>query len=334
MDDLVASRSKEAKVGIVILNWNNYKDTARCLRSLECVDYRSYVIYLVDNGSTDDSMSTLMAQFSKRDIEFILNGENLGFAAGCNRGIARALDDNCDYVLLLNNDCVVKDTAFLTTAVEFAEHHPEFGIFGGKILFWPDTQRIWSVGGSISNWGNETYIGFNEVDEGQYETAEERSFISGALMLIKREVFSAIGLLPDVYFFGLEDWEYSTRAIRAGYKLAYNPKFTVCHEANHSHDTTDPVYVYNYTLSKIIYKKRNLPRYRFAAWGFAYKTYLHAFFSLKYRAQKQKYVPGISARMIRQSMLQALSDSNRIDRITEDTLLDFRRNFEKKDPLK
>src|SRR5216684_3242121 len=146
-------------VGIVVLNWNNYTDTARCLESLKNLAYPNYRTYLVDNGSTDHSMERLMLDYNGSSLKFILNGENLGFAAGCNRGIAMALQEGCHYILLLNNDCVVSDARFLEKAVRFAEATPRCGIVGGKILFWPETRRIWSTGGYITRLGRETYIG-------------------------------------------------------------------------------------------------------------------------------------------------------------------------------
>src|SRR5882672_11116161 len=94
---------KSPKVGIVILNWNNYRDTARCLGSLRSVTYSNYLIYVVDNGSTDGSALKLIAEYENDYIRFILNYENLGFASGCNKGIAQALADGCEYLLLLNN---------------------------------------------------------------------------------------------------------------------------------------------------------------------------------------------------------------------------------------
>lgn len=313
------------KVGIVILNWNNYHDTSRCLYSLKNVEYDNYVVYLVDNASADDSMKKLMNEFQRvRKIIFIKNPSNLGFAAGCNVGIARGLQDKCQYILLLNNDCIVKKMDFLNHGVAIAEENPQCGIIGGKILFWPEMQKIWSTGGYISYWGGEKHIGYQEIDAGQYNMVQERQFISGALMLIKRDVIGTIGMLPDAYFFGKEEWEYSTRAIKAGYKLLYNPQFSVVHEASHSHDWVDPTYVYNGTLSKVLYKKRNLPQVQFLIWWFAYAMYLLIFFPIKYFIQKQNYLQGVSPQQIRAAMLKALADSISIKKITEEHLKQYR----------
>jgi hypothetical protein len=89
-------------VGIVVVNWNGYDDTAACLASLREVDYPDYRVVVVDNGSTDGSGSRLADEF--RWCEFVFNETNQGFGGGCNSGIEAALSAGCDYVLLLNPD--------------------------------------------------------------------------------------------------------------------------------------------------------------------------------------------------------------------------------------
>lgn len=315
----------DKRVGVVVLNWNNYAASQRCIKSLLRADYDDYVIYLLDNGSTDGSRELLISDFGQNpNVVIISNGENLGFAAGCNPGIRRALDEKCDYVLLLNNDCIVYDEAFLTKAVTFAEQHPNCGIQGGRILFWPDTTRIWSTGGYISFWSGEVHLGHGQLDTPRYHSVQERSFISGALMFIKAEVIAAIGLLPDVYFFGKEEWEFSSRAKATGFKLYYNPDFSVYHEASDSHDWVDPVYVYNGTLSKILFKKRNLSKLAFWIWHLAFSFYLRVAFPLRFWIWRNRYVKGIHPRLIQSAMIKAQIDSRKTEKVTRESLDQFR----------
>ncbi|WP_128226238.1 glycosyltransferase family 2 protein [Halobacteriaceae archaeon SHR40] len=93
------------EVGIVIVNWNNYDDTARCLESLSELSYPSYQVVVVDNGSTDESGERLKKEFEWCDVVF--NDTNEGFGGGCNTGIGYALANDVEFVLLLNNDAVV-----------------------------------------------------------------------------------------------------------------------------------------------------------------------------------------------------------------------------------
>ncbi|MHB8117596.1 MAG: glycosyltransferase family 2 protein [Methanothrix sp.] len=315
------------KVAIIILNWNNYPISSRCLISLKGIMYPFYTIYLVDNNSQDKSREQLYKEFQDIGVRFIFNNSNLGFAAGCNQGIRVALEDGNDYVLLLNNDCKVYNKDFLNYGVDLAESDPRCGIVGGKILFWPDTKRIWSTGGYVTFWGGEKHIGYGEIDKGQYDKIAERSFISGALMLIKRKVFDCVGLLPDAYFFGKEEWEFSTRAVGAGFRLIYHPKFTVYHEASSSHEWTDPTYIYNGTLSKILYKRRNIVRWKFRLWFFVYKAYLNYFFPVRYCLKRSSYLQKVPPETLHHSMLHAVRDIQHTERITEEILVNYRSQY-------
>jgi GT2 family glycosyltransferase len=254
----------------------------------------------------------------------IRNPENVGFSAGCNPGIRRALADGCDYVLLLNNDCVVVDPGFLEPMVTLAESDAGIGLVGGKIVFWPETSRLWSTGGTLDFWGGERHTGHRELDRGQHDRVAPREFISGALMLIRRAVVERIGELPEAYFFGKEEWEYSTRARRAGFRLRYQPAARIAHEASNSTDAADLVYVYNGTLSKILYKRRNLPRWAFALWDACYACYLYAFFPLKYALLRREYLAGQAPGALRRVMAEAWRDAHGLEQVTVKTLAAFR----------
>ncbi len=87
---------------IIVLNWNGWRDTVKCLTSLERLTYRNFRVFVVDNDSTDDSVSQIRHAFP--NVAIIEAEKNLGFAAGCNLGIRQALQEDAEYVWLLNND--------------------------------------------------------------------------------------------------------------------------------------------------------------------------------------------------------------------------------------
>jgi GT2 family glycosyltransferase len=310
-------------VGIVILNWNNLEASTRCLRSLAALTYPRHRVYLLDNASTDGSWEALEREF-RNQVVTISNPGNVGFSAGCNPGIRRALADGCDYVLLLNNDCIVVDPGFLESMVTLAESDPSIGLVGGKIVLWPETSRLWSTGGTLDFWGAERHTGHRETDLGQYDEVAPREFISGALMLIRRSVVERIGELPEAYFFGKEEWEYSTRARRAGFRLCYQPAARIAHEASNSTDPTNLMYVYNGTLCKILYKRRNLPRWAFALWDACYAAYLFALFPIKHALHRGDYLQGHAPKELRRVMCEAWRDSRGLEKVTAGHLAAFR----------
>ena len=92
-------------LAIIILNWNGFEDTVKCLQSVTENDYSHYKIVLVDNGSENSEGEKLKQLFPQ--VHLIQNKVNRGFAGGNNDGINWAFDHGCDYIINLNNDCVV-----------------------------------------------------------------------------------------------------------------------------------------------------------------------------------------------------------------------------------
>jgi len=130
-------------VFIVVLNWNNFPDTAECLRSLAKVRYPRYQVILVDNGSRDGSAEALEKEFPR--VTLMRNPVNAGFAGGNNIGIKQALTLGADYVLLLNNDTTVS-ADFLDALIDFGQEHESAGILGPKVFYYSTPPHIWSMG--------------------------------------------------------------------------------------------------------------------------------------------------------------------------------------------
>ena len=266
------SHSSLPRVYAVVLNWNNFDDSRRCLDSLDTSGYPNLRIIVVDNSSQDGSAHRLHKELPH--LTLLINPTNLGFARGCNVGMREALKDpECAYVLLLNNDATLSPGT-LQTAVCFAEGDPRIGLLSGKILSSLAAKTIWYAGGRIDRWrGRAAVRGFGEVDRGQYDSPCEVGFVTGAMMLIKRVVLEDTGLLPEEYFFGIEEWDFSVRVKRAGYKLYYFPDLLAYHRADGSHWNYDPKFVYNSYRSKLIFQEKYLPRYIFALWKRVFGVY-------------------------------------------------------------
>jgi len=88
---------------------------------------------------------------------------------------------------------------------------------------------------------------------------------------------------------------------------------------------TDPTYVYNGALSRILYQRRNLSRELFEFWFLIYKAYLNFFFPLKYCLQRKRYLQGVFPNVLYRVMMDALRDAPHTEKITEKMLIDYRR---------
>lgn len=242
------------QVSIIILNWNGYKDTVECISSLEEIVYENCQIVLVDNGSDINEAEILEKDFSI--IKTIRSDKNLGFSGGNNVGIKYALDLNADYILLLNNDTIVK-TNFLKPLLKKFLDEKEVGIVAPMINYYDEPQRIWTVGGSISRIRGSGFADSNKWESQVSNEDREVGFVSGCCMLIRREVFEKIGLLDENYFLYLEDTDFCYRIKEAGYKIFMTPKSKIFHKVNSSTKNNSLLPLYYTTRNRLYFAKKN-----------------------------------------------------------------------------
>ncbi len=222
----------QPKVIIIVLAWNRLSDTLECLDSVKKIAYRNYEVIVVDNGSTDGSAETIAARYP--DIILLNNECNLGYAAGNNRGIEKALSIGCDYVFLLNNDTTL-DAAGLDELIKTAESDSRIGAAGPKIYLYQDPSVVWYAGGDICfREAISVTRGWFKRDHPSYDRPGEVSFITGCAMVVKRKTIEAVGLLDKEYGSYLEDTDWCRRMSHKGFKLAYVPAAKVYHKVSQS----------------------------------------------------------------------------------------------------
>lgn len=230
--------------------------------------------YVIDNHSEDGSYQQFHHSFSKKsDFTLLEASANLAYVGGNNLGINRALNDHCDYILIINNDVLV-NPRFLIHLIDFCSSNESVGVVGPKIYFAPDHEFhhnrysdndrgkvIWSAGGSI-DWKNVycQNIGIDEVDSGQYNDNTDVDFLSGCCQLIKADVFRHIGLLDNNYFMYLEDVEFCQRAKKAGYQVSYVPDSFIWHiNAGSSRAGGGALHDYFLTRNRLIFGLKYAP---------------------------------------------------------------------------
>jgi GT2 family glycosyltransferase len=295
------------RVTPVVLNYRNVSDTICCIEALVGAGYGAADIVIVDNYSGDDSVDRLQSAFPASEV--IRTTRNLGFAAGCNVGIRRACERGCEYVLLINNDVTVKP-GFLDAAVATADSNPLIGIVAGKTYFASDPERIWDAGEIIS-WSRCQNLrrGSGDLDRGQFDVSEPVDAATGALMIIRADVFEKVGLLPEEYFMGMETEEFSLRAREAGYSVQYIPELVAWHEVGAASPSAQAWYLYNIYRHKLLFFRRNS-----AAWIYPYCwTYLR----LRAETHRWRLGRGNSRRPVWRALARAFADHRRKGRVDE-----------------
>jgi GT2 family glycosyltransferase len=224
-------------LSIIVVNWNGRQYLLDCLASIEReilsrrdaqrIEVETLV---VDNGSEDGSVQAVREAFAWAQVLEL--PENLGFARANNVGLRQAKGR---YALLLNNDTVVLPDA-LERCVRHLDANPDVGVVGPQLLN-PDGSKQNSI-------HNHPGLLTEFLPRGLLEKAMPRRFPSkryahaepieveavlGASLFVRRQVLEQVGLMPEDYFFFLEetDWCYQIR--QAGWRIVHVPDAHVIH---------------------------------------------------------------------------------------------------------
>lgn len=237
------------KVCVILLNWNGKKDTLDCLKSLAQVETEHQVI-VVDNGSTDDSVSSIRHLFP--DVALLETGENLGYAEGNNVGIRFALQQRANYIFILNNDTTVSPTilsAFLK--------NPDAPIQGAKAHLMSDPSLLDHLGG---NW-NPTRGEFDLIGAGEqaelWTAPLTLDYVCGVALFVKAEVFHQVGLFDKRYFLFWEESDWCLRAKRAGFSSTYCPEAKLFHKVSASFTGGKPHTTYFWWRNRLLWIEKN-----------------------------------------------------------------------------
>jgi hypothetical protein len=236
-----------------ILNWNQKDLTIDCLQSLAQLDYPNYEVVVVDNGSREGEAAAIRSSFP--DVTVLENKTNLGFAEGNNVGIRHALEDDADYVFLLNNDTTV-DPQMLKHLIGVAESDEQIGIVGPKIKYFSEPETIWSAGGILDAQRMPIMLGLDEVDGGQHDELREVDWVTGCALLIKASLIEKIGLIDSRFFIYYEENDWCRRAREAGHRVIYVPEACMWHKIQPRHQALSPRYVYLMTRNRLLFLRK------------------------------------------------------------------------------
>ena len=257
-----AVKNEKPLVGIVIVNWNQCDYTIDCLNSLEGLKYKNWKAYVVDNASSDDSVNRLMKLTEK--AEFIQSEVNKGWAGGNNIGITKAINDGCEFILLLNNDaCVYEDT--IDKLLEAKKNcTQEYGIFGCVIESYDLSGEIQFCGSFVNKkTGAPRSLSvekFNEYEK--YKYYESASAI-GCAIFTESSTFNSVGLIDERYFLNYDETDWCFRANKVGIKTAIVPSARVRHKGSVSiGGARSPVNIYFMARNRLYFAQRHSSFYQ------------------------------------------------------------------------
>jgi GT2 family glycosyltransferase len=221
----------EALVGLVTITYNSADVILPFLQSVFNQTHSNYLLYIIDNNSSDNTLS-LIENFSKDSrIKIFANKNNVGVAAGNNQGINAALEDNCTHIHIINND-----VEFESQLIEKLLHNLEANkasIITHKMMYASDKSRIWYAGSTFTRWERfmAPHTGQKEIDNGQYDNIKYVDYAPTCSVLLNVKVIHDIGLMDEKYFAYYDDTDFFYRIYKQKrYKILYIPNIDFYHK--------------------------------------------------------------------------------------------------------
>lgn len=219
-----AGEGSDPRVSVIIPVYNKAEFTEQCLYGLvaNTEEDPDYEVILVDNGSTD--WTIYLTHAFEGDLRVLRNDENQGFARANNQGAQAARGE---YLVFLNND-TVPHPGWLREMVRLADADPQVGIVGAKLLY-PESGQIQHAGLEMVNGIPEHVFRGAEGDDPRVNQVRDLDMVTGACLMISRELFAELGGFDVGFLNGVEDIDLCLRVRELGRRVVYCPTSVVDH---------------------------------------------------------------------------------------------------------
>jgi len=211
------------ELAIIVVNWNGAHLLRTCLGSLRAQTFTDFETILVDNGSTDESLSLVAREFP--EVRVIALPENLGLGGGTNVGIRQS---DAPIIVTFNNDTDA-DPRWLAELHAALIAHPEAGSAASKLLLFDRRDTIHSAGDFYGLDGMPGSRGVWQRDDGRYSRPELVFGACAGAAAYRRSMLDEVGLFEDDFFMYCEDVDLAFRCQLAGYRCIFVPTAVVYH---------------------------------------------------------------------------------------------------------
>lgn len=259
------ARSDKKPVAVIILNWNGEGLLKKFLPEVVATTTSQIAdVIVADNGSTDDSLALLEAEFPQ--VKILRLNRNYGYAEGYNRAIAQA---GYQYTVLLNSDAATTP-GWVEPLLEYCRSHPDVAACQPKILAYARKTHFeyaGAAGGYIDKHGYPYCRGriFStvEADNGQYDQNDVSLFwASGAALFVRTQVYLDAGGLDSRFFAHMEEIDLCWRIHLMGHDIRYVPQSAVYHLGGGSLPMGNPRKTYLNFRNNLLLLHKNLPAAR------------------------------------------------------------------------
>ena len=253
------------KVAVVILNWNGEQMLRQFLPSV--VEHSvlpetlgEAVVYVADNGSTDDSLVLLAKEFPM--VSTIVFDENYGFADGYNKAFEQI---DAEYAVLLNSDVEVT-AGWLIPLVEYMDAHPQVGACQPKLMAYhrkDEFEYAGAMGGYLDRYGYPYCRGriFDtiEKDLGQYDADVPLLWATGACLVVRLPIYKEVGGLDGRFFAHMEEIDLCWRLRLRGHEVRSVASSVVYHVGGATLNAGHPRKTFLNFRNNLLMLYKNLP---------------------------------------------------------------------------
>lgn len=250
------------KVGLVTVLFNSPGVLPDFYASVEKQSYQNIHLYIVDNSTNQDSLNlTLELLQSTRIANTFINneGDNVGVAKANNQGIEQALQDGCDYVLLLNNDLIFDGEDTLQKLVDLAEEEQRKLV--SPVIFSYPEKKVWYAGAFFNK---KKAIAPHLFEGAEYadvvnKVPSECDYAPTCFLLVHSSVFETTGIMDVRYFAYYDDTDFLYRANQAGNRVRILNEPLVFHKVSTSTGGGLSLFgAYYLTRNRIFFARKNI----------------------------------------------------------------------------
>ncbi|MDZ7627852.1 MAG: glycosyltransferase family 2 protein [Parvularculaceae bacterium] len=261
-----------ARVSVIVVNYNSGDRLARCIACLELQTFRDFEIIIVDNASTDGSLSA--EAITTPRLRVISSNENLGFAAANNLAVR---DATGDWIAFLNPDAYA-ERDWLSALMSAVERYPWADAFGSTQLMASDPDVLDGAGDVFHILGVGYRGGFGQSAANLPEDGECFAPCAAAA-LYRRDVFTALGGFDERFFCYGEDVDLGFRLRLRGGRCIQVNRARVLHEGSGISGRYSTFTIYHGNRNRIWLTYKNVPDFLY--WGLfplrlAFDLYLYA----------------------------------------------------------
>ncbi len=243
---------RNKKLAISLINYNSDYDTIECLKSLSYhLPSSFYKVFLIDNSIKKSQTLLSFIRSCNIEIEYQFLNRNSGFAEGNNIGIRKAIKEEFDQIMLLNNDVVIIDDSIQRSSV-LLDNNNKIGILGLINYFHSKPSKIWQYGFKQ----NIKLAYFFKPRMNLKNDFNYCDYVPGSSIIIKKNLFKQLGYLDENYFAYFEEIDFCTRAKIANYKIGYVSNSRILHKVGIS--SSKPVKYYLKTRNSLYYYSKHL----------------------------------------------------------------------------